>query len=496
MRFTSLSAAALMMVAALSANAQNDGQRKFRRSSVYSVLVHSNTMDQKLSETKSTGNVALELVRAAKGADTLTVNPTIVTDLFPTIAIPRQFNDFNLSTRVIEYDGFNITEDDIKAADEEGGKKKKSFGALAGKALSAATGGMTMPTAPGNDDVTKGMKALAVKFFEKNHVADSLVAKWYNYEDDKSKEGDSHYDMGTIQDLGIRSISAEDKRNFEAGGQATSEIKNDAVKLMEHTYVMLNYFKCRANADILAEYQAYADALGSMGGTYGVIASQALGAVAGTIAGDGYSVQTNTYLYKLDWNEDVNNKFYEQCWKGSLDDLIKSGLCKLTFVGHEKSRAGVRKGIASKASVDSLIVRAVQRSLDENIARLQSKYEDFRTLTPVLGVDTEKGEIYAEIGLRENLVPGDEYELVQYDEIKGDYKSLGKFKPVEGQIYNNCVDADDEIAEGLASTDAKKKAAAEAMQGLTKTTFKGGKVKDEYAYCLLRLVKKAKGKKK
>ena len=98
-----------MMVAALSANAQNDGQRKFRRSSVYSVLVHSNTMDQKLSETKSTGNVALELVRAVKGADTLTVNPTIVTDLFPTIAIPRQFNDFNLSTRVIEYDGFNIT---------------------------------------------------------------------------------------------------------------------------------------------------------------------------------------------------------------------------------------------------------------------------------------------------------------------------------------------------------------------------------------------------
>ncbi len=494
MRFTSLSAAALMMVAALSANAQNDGQRKFRRSSVYSVLVHSNTMDQKLSETKSTGNVALELVRAVKGADTLTVNPTIVTDLFPTIAIPRQFNDFNLPTRVIEYDGYQITEDDIKAADESTGKKKGGFGAMAGKALSAATAGVTLPTAPGNDNVTKGMKALAIKFFDKENVAANLVAKWYNYKADAT--GDSHYDLATITDLGINSISAEDKRKFEAGADKNSQITNDAVKLMEHTYVMLNYFKYRSNAEILAEYQTYADLLGSMGSTYGVIASQALGAVAGTIAGDGYSVQTNTYLYRLDWNDEVNNNFLDNCWKGTLDDLVKSGLCKLTFVGHEKSRAGVRKGIASKASVDSLIVRAVQRSLDENIARLQSKYEDFRTLTPVLGVDTEKGEIYAEIGLRENLAPGDEYELLQYDEAKGDYKSLGKFKPVEGQIYNNCADADDEIAEGLASTDAKKKAAAEAMQGLTKTTFKGGKVKDEYAYCLLRLVKKAKGKKK
>ncbi len=495
MRFTSLSAAALLMVAALSANAQTDGQRKFRRSSVYSVLVHSNTMDQKLNESKSTGNVLLDVVRSAKGADLKSVSPTVVTDLFPTIAIPRQFNDFNLSTRVVEYDGFNITEADITAADEATGKKKKGIGALAGKALSTATGGMTMPTAPGNDDVTKGLKALAIKFFEQNHVADSLVAKWYNYQGDKANEG-SHYDLGVIQDLGIRSISAEDKRKFEAGAQANSDIINDAVKLMDHTYVMLNYFKYRANADILAEYQAYADALGSMGGMYGQIASQALGAVAGTIAGDGYSVQTNTYLYRLDWNDEVNNKFYDQCWKGSFEDLVKSGICKLTYVGHEKSRAGVRTGIASKANADSLIVRAVQRSLDENIARLQAEFEDFRTLTPVLGVDTEKGEIYAEIGLRENVLPGDEYELLQYDEAKDDYKSIGKFKPVEGQIYNNCADAADEIAEDLASSDAKKKAAAEAMQGLTKTTFKGGKVKEEYAGCLLRLVKKAKGMKK
>ena len=501
------SVGSLIMISTLVINAQtSDNTPKFRRSSIYSIMVHSNATDTKLKEADeaaANSNVIKGLIKSASksaGSDSSKVDPVVVRDLFPTIAIPQQFNDFNLSTRVIEFDNYTITDDDIKAADEaDGTKKKKGFGGLASKAMGAVGMDMSkLPAMPGTDDVTKGMKALALKFFKEENTAANLVAKWYNYSD-AEKEG-SHYDMATINDKGIYSISAEDKRKFEASGEANSKITDDAVNLIGHTYVMFNYFKYRSNAAIIAELQAYADLVGSqVGGAIGIAASQAAGLAASTIAGDGYSVQTNTYLYRLDWTDEANNTFYEKYWNGSLEDLINSGICKLTYVGKEKSRAGVRVGAFSKVNYNDLLKRAVLRSLDENIARLQVSFEDFRTLTPILGVDAKAGEIYAEIGLRENLDPKDEYEVLQ--PIEGSdgtitYKSVGKFKPVEGKIYDNREGAAEEIAEDLQSTDTKVKEAAEKVSGLTKSTFAGGKVKEEYAGCFLRLTKKAKGKNK
>ena len=502
MKVRLLSVGTLLMVSALGLNAQTTTP-KFRRSAVYSIMVHSDAMDQQLKEKSSnTGNVITDLVKSKQG-ENKEVDPAVVKELFPSIAIPQQFTDFNLATRVIEYDEYGITEDDIKAADESASgtkKKKKGFGALAGKALGAAVGGLDMsnlPMKPGTDEVTKGIKALAIKFFAKENTAANLVAKWYNYSD--STTDGSHYNMNTITDNGIYAISAEDKRKFEASGEANSLFIDDAVNLIGHTYVMFNYFKYRSNAAIIAEMQAYADAIGSMGGSLGVIASKAAGMAASLIAGDGYSVQTNTFLYRLDWSEDTNTEFYKKCWNGTIEDLINSGICKLTFVGNEKSRAGVRVSAFSKTSSNDLLKRAVLRSLDENIANLQSEHEDFRTLAPITGVDVNNGEIYAEIGLRENLAPKDEYEVLQpVEDAEGKitYKSVGKFSPVEGQIYDNRVGAAEEIKEDLQSTDAKVKEAAEAVNGLTKTVFKGSKVKEEYAGCYLRLTKKAKSKKK
>lgn len=508
MNFKTISVGVLLMVSALTVYSQatNDSSKKFRRSSIYSIMVHSDSIDKKLQaddETAANSNVIKNLIKSVASDDSksLKVDPVVVKNLFPTIAIPQQFNDFNLSTRIIELDNFGITEADIKAAEESAGgeKKKKGFGGLAGKAMGAVgVDASKMPALPGTDNVTKSMKAIANKFFEKENTAANLVAKWYNYSD-AAKDGGSHYDMGTIQDKGIYSISAEDKRKFEASGEANSKIIDDAVNLIGHTYVMLNYFKYRSNAAIIAELQTYADALGSMGGVAGVAASQAVGAAVSSMAGGGYSVQTNTYLYRLDWANETNEKFYNECWSGTLEDLIKSGMCKLTFVGKEKSRAGVRVGAFSKTDPNELIKRAVLRSLDENIARLQASHEDFRTITPICGVDTKAGEIYAEIGLRENLTPGDEYEVLQ--PIEGSdgtitYKSIGKFKPVEGKICDNREGAAEDIAEDLQSTDAKVKEAAEKVKGLTNSTFKGGKVKEEYTGCFLRLTKKAKSKNK
>ncbi len=501
------SVVSLLMISTIAVNAQTtDKTPKFRRSSIYSIMVHSDSTDIKLKtadEAAASSNVVKGIVKSfSKSADSEAkeIDPVVVRDLFPTIAIPQQFTDFNLSTRVIEFEDYDITDDDIKAADEESGaKKKKGLGGLAKKAMGAVGMDMSkMPAMPGTDKVTKSMKALANKFFAKENTAANLVAKWYNYSDSTKADG-SHYDMATINDKGLYAISAEDKRKFKASGEANSKITDDAVNLIGHTYVMFNYFKYRSNAAIIAELQTYADAVGSMGGVAGVAASQAVGFAASAMAGDGYSVQTNSYLYKLDWTDEANNNFYAKYWKGSLEDLINAGICKLTYVGKEKSRAGVRVSTFSKANSNDLLKRAVLRSLDENIARLQANYEDFRTITPIFGVDTKEGEIYAEIGLRENLAPGDEYEVLQPVEGsdgKITYKSVGKFSPVEGKIYDNREGAAEEIKEDLQSTDAKTKAAAEKVNGLHKSTFKGGKVKEEYTGCFLRLTKKAKSKKK
>jgi len=95
--------------------------------------------------------------------------------------------------------------------------------------------------------------------------------------------------------------------------------------------------------------------------------------------------------------------------------------------------ASNRMGIAQ----DTLIAKATINSFEAVIAKLQKKYEVFRTKTPLLSGDP----ITAKIGLKEGLEAGDKFEVLEQvlDEKTGrtTYKRVGKIKVKSGMIWDN-----------------------------------------------------------
>ena len=117
-----------------------------------------------------------------------------------------------------------------------------------------------------------------------------------------------------------------------------------------------------------------------------------------------------------------------------------------------------------------MIRKACQRALDENVADLQKKYEQFRIKAPVTSVDPT---ITAQIGLKEGVTPNSKYEVleVQDDNGKIKYKRIAVIKPVASKIWDNRFMA---VEEGAVGAD------------LGATTFIKSSGGDIYPGCLIR----------
>ena len=99
---------------------------KFMRSSIYTILVNSdeqNTrLDQEAQETDAEGYAA---TLQESGLSSLGGIPKSV---FPTLAIPEQFNDHNLEWRVLDFDQITagMTDEEAKAARPKGKRQSTS----------------------------------------------------------------------------------------------------------------------------------------------------------------------------------------------------------------------------------------------------------------------------------------------------------------------------------------------------------------------------------
>ncbi|NJO91350.1 MAG: hypothetical protein HC831_22105 [Chloroflexia bacterium] len=162
-----------------------------------------------------------------------------------------------------------------------------------------------------------------------------------------------------------------------------------------------------------------------------------------TTFGKGYVVRTTSYLFQLEWNDSVAAVFYNDYWmsEGSRDNARKqafenSDIFKLKLVGWEVAWADLQSTIYTKKSEEELITIASLRAIDAVIAKLQRKYEVFRTKTPLSSIDP----IGAKIGLKEGLEKGDKFEVLEQvmtDEGRTQYKRKGVIKVDKDHIWDN-----------------------------------------------------------
>lgn len=428
----------IAIIAVVAFAQKTNKEMKYRRSSLYTIMVPSD---------KLTGDAK-----------------TIVTNTFDTLAIPDKYNNHNLSVRHIDLTKIEVTEEEIKAAEEMAGGQNKGIGGLAKKGLgfakknvtSSETGGMT-----GDEKIAR-----IVKYFEQNRIANKVIGKWYN--ESKALKDDSHFNTQLIEDRGLFGASQEDLNKYKGMIGGKNKIMDAAEKdLIPRTFVMVTSYAYMSAEEVAAMTAAAGAVVGGAVGGVTQLASTAAGALL-----KGYFVTTTSYLFQLEWNEDIMLGFYDKYWKAKDTKTFDNDASyKLTYVGKTSCYAPATMQLSLKDDASrKLISRATARATDKSIAQLQKKYDQFKTLT-VLNVSDDGQTMYAYVGKKEGVKDGDKFEaLEQIQDADGNitFKKVGTVKVAKGKVWDNRHGAGETIKGAATDEDDD-----ESNNNLSYTIFEG-----------------------
>jgi hypothetical protein len=113
-----------------------------------------------------------------------------------------------------------------------------------------------------------------------------------------------------------------------------------------------------------------------------------------------------------------------------------SDIFKLKYIGYEVAWAELLPTVFTTKTEEQLVEIASVRAIDAVIAKLQRKFEAFRTKTPLYSNEP----LAAKIGLKEGLEKGDKYEVLEQimdKNGKTSYKRRGIIKVDKDHIWDN-----------------------------------------------------------
>lgn len=299
-------------------------------------------------------------------------------------------------------------------------------------------------------------------FISNNHVARNLVAKWFN----RSAKGG--FSMDTIAARGSYNASELDAKIARSTKRGLSILQDAGVELISNTFLVVSDFEYMTMEEYLSRFKKNTDVIAGFGGKIGATA-KILSNASTTMSQvtTGYVVTATTYLYQLEWNDEVEAIMYEQYWTedGSIDpEKVKafdnSDIFRLKYIGSEIEKEPLLDFKLANKSQEFLIGTATKRALDASIAKLQKNHEEFRIKTPMFTPDP----VTAQIGLKEGIEKGDRFSVLeqrQDEDGRTYYKQIGTISVDGTQIWDNRFDVAEE----------------EKQSGVTATLFKGGKEK-------------------
>jgi len=291
------------------------------------------------------------------------------------------------------------------------------------------------------------------EFLETNDIAKKMVAKWFN------RDSEGRFNMNLIAERGSYNATEMDVEFANSSKRGEALLADAGEELIGNTFVVVNDFdyvskeevakKVKVGLAILKEVaQAVDDANKDDDDKDNDDPNALVDALdvadAGlTIVGKGYVVRTTSYLYQLDWNDSVAAVFYNQYWlDNNSEDLSRkdafdnSDIFKLKLIGHEVAWADLQSTVFTQKSEEDLVRIATIRAIDAVIAKLQRKYEVFRTKTPLYDINP----LCAKIGLKEGLEKGDKFEVLEQVMDKSGrtrYKRKGIIRVDKDNIWDN-----------------------------------------------------------
>ena len=282
-------------------------------------------------------------------------------------------------------------------------------------------------------DVEESMRRFIDELLKQNAIGRRLVAKWFN----QSKDGSFNVEL--ILERGYYNVDATDIALANKSFKTQEGILYDAgEELIANTYVLVNDIQYSDKRKNREKRMSGAIALGAIP-LVGAVAMP----IAGVLANDyaGFNVTITSYLYRLEWTPEIANAFYTIYWTDVPNETKRQTfkkekeLFKLSYVGSQtvyESNVSI-KGVNNR---ETQIRKVCTRAIDESIAKLQKKHNEFRVRTPLLSTMP----VTASIGMREGVTSDSRYEVLEvFLDKKGktQYKRIATIKPIKGKIWDN-----------------------------------------------------------
>lgn len=316
------------------------------------------------------------------------------------------------------------------------------------------------------DDITK--------FVNDNNIASRMVGRWFN----RNKfTGECNLDL--IKSRGLYDASAMDLELASRSVLGKAALEDAGEDLIGHTYLLVNDITYLDKGKQSSFWGEFAGTMLTVGAMYAGI-DQSLAKDIGTLGKatiqsiKGFRVKIHSRLYRLVWDEPTSAMFFSKhYWQNGMDSDSKlfdreRRNYRVEYVGDVISKGGTTSFLGINEDQPQLMIRkACARAIEENVADLQKKYEQFRTKSPITSVNPT---ITAQIGLKEGITADTKFEVLErvMKDGKAQYKRVGIVKPVGSMIWDNRFMATEEGAYGanLGATTFKKISGGDFYPGM------------------------------
>jgi hypothetical protein len=283
------------------------------------------------------------------------------------------------------------------------------------------------------------------KYIRDKGLAKQIVSTWLN----RSADGkDMNWDL--IKERGMYSAAAE---TMDGADTTLNESLFMDWDLLSNTYTIFNKLAFYENepAAALVRDIAKREALKKLAGKPDIIVQKAMEGLDAVYekTKEGYTVRCTSFLYQLDYNEEVGKKVQAYFFNNNVDRAQAwdtTSIFQMKFVGEITSTSIVTFKLGEKRTEEQIIDLQIRRTMDNALAKLQKEYVQFRPVTVISSVEP----LTARIGLKEGIEPGQTYEILASKENKMgifEWESIGKVKvDKKAPIWDNRQGADQEPA--------------------------------------------------
>jgi hypothetical protein len=319
----------------------------------------------------------------------------------------------------------------------------------------------------------KKQKEAISTFLEGNAIGRRLIAKWFN----RNKSG--AFSMDLVAQRGYYDATVFDIALANKLFRGHAVLADAGEELIGNTFVLVNDIRYVDKEEAAAMASFAFTLVATVADISDSDNSKLIAGVANLGKGIsdeivGFRVNITSYLYRLDWTDDIANTFYMDYYMDSaaVDPAKKAAFDKeknlftMTYIGAQTVHSG-KTSLRGVSAREDMIKKVCTRAIDEAIVQLQRTHDEFKVKTPLLNTEP----LTANIGRKEGVAEDSRFEVLEYvQDEKGRlrYKRIGVIAPVHGKIWDNRYLSVEEQSAGseLTVTEFKKVSGGKLEMGM------------------------------